>query len=53
MQNNNQIAMNMKRIRYKYNFVQDVCKTTIFYADKMVERVSREQVSLSFDDDVT
>ena len=28
----------------KYN-EQDVCKTTIFYADKMVERVSREQVS--------
>ena len=27
-------------------FVQDVCKTTIFYADKMVERVSREQVRI-------
>ena len=25
---------------------QDVCKTTIFYADKMVERVSREQVRI-------
>ena len=23
--------------------LQDVCKTTIFYADKMVERVTKEQ----------
>ena len=39
-----------KYYNWNYKSYQDVCKTTIFYADKMVERVSREQVNFLHDD---